>query len=180
MNIIYTARKVTLKDNFKERVEKKLGKFDRIFGDNATANVTVSLHKNRQTVEVTIKADKMVYRVEHTCDEMNEALDKVVDMLGGLIRKNKSRLEKRLRSGSAIEKFIDENPSTVSVDEEEDFDIVRTKNIPVKPLLIEEAILQMNLVNHQFFMFRNADTNEVNVVYRRKDGKYGLLLPDES
>lgn len=179
MKIIYTARKVTLKDNFKERVEKKLGKFDRIFGEGATANVTVTLHKNRQTVEVTIRDNGMVYRAESSCDEMNDALDRVVDILGGLIRKNKARLSKRIKSGaSAIESFIADYPTADTVDEDEEFNVARTKSIPVKPLSVEEAILQMNMVDHQFFMFRNADTNEINLVYKRNDGKYGLLIPE--
>lgn len=179
MKIIYTARKVNLKDNFKERVEKKLGKFERIFGENVVANITVTLQKNNQTVEITIRDNGMVYRAESTCDEMNDALDRVVDILGGLIRKNKTRLEKRNKSSEAIESFIADYSFNDSFDdgEEEEFEVARVKSIPVKPLSVEEAILQMNMVNHQFFMFRNADTEEINVVYLRKDGKYGLLEP---
>lgn len=177
MKIIYTARKVNLKDNFKERVEKKLGKFERIFGENATANVTVSLHKNRQTVEVTVRDNGMVYRAESSCDEMNEALDRVVDKMGSLIRKNKARLDKRLRSGD-LDSFIGLMPEDEDT-EEDTFSVAKTKTIPVKPLSVEEAILQMNMVGHQFFMFRNADTEDINVVYCRNDGKYGLLIPDE-
>lgn len=176
MTITYTARKVNLRDNFKERAEKKLGKFQRIFNDDAVANVTVTLEKNRQTVEVTIKDNGMVYRAESTCAEMNDALDKVVDVLGRQIRKNKAKLEKRLRSGFIAEEIIpDEDPV------EEDapvYDVCRTKTVPLKPMLVDEAILRMNMVNHKFFMFLNADTNEINVVYCRDDGAYGLLQPD--
>ena len=86
MKITYTARNVNLKDNFKERVEKKLSKFDRIFTDKAAANVTVTLQKNNQTVELTIKDSGMIYRAESTCEEMNDAVDRVVDIVGGLIR----------------------------------------------------------------------------------------------
>lgn len=108
---------------------------------------------------------------------MNEALDKVIDILGGLIRKNKTRLEKRIRS-VAVESFIEENPVDVDIEEDE-FDVAKTKSIPVKPLSVEEAILQMNMVGHKFFMFRNAHTDDINVVYCRNDGRYGLLIPDE-
>ena len=103
MKITITSRKVNLKNNFKERVEKKLSKFNRIFGDDATANVTVTLEKNRQTVEVTIKHNGIVYRAENTANEMNDALDTVVDMLSRQIRKNKTKLEKRLKSQSLYE-----------------------------------------------------------------------------
>lgn len=176
MNITISARKVTLRNNFKERVEKKLSKFDRIFGDNANANVTVTLEKNRQTVEVTIKHNGMVYRAESTASEMNDALDTVVDMLSRKIRKNKTKLEKKIKSQSLYEYLEAENIS--ESDEEPEYKVVKTKHFPVKPLDIEEAILQMNLIGHQFYMFRNFETGEINVVYKRKNGSYGLLEPD--
>lgn len=175
MKITYTARKVNLRDNFKERVEKKLKKFDKIFSDEAQAFVVVTLDKSSQTVEITIKDNHMVYRAEKTMPEMNDALDKCVDVLGRQLRKNKARLEKRLRSGSLDELVapVDEAPI-----EEDDFTVVRTKTIPVKPISVDEAILQMNMVGHKFYMFTNAETGDVNVVYARDDGAYGLLIPE--
>lgn len=173
MKITYTERKVNLRDNFKERVEKKLKKFDKIFSDEAQAFVVVTVDKNSQTVEITIKDKSMVYRAEKTMPEMNDAVDKCVDVLGRQLRKNKSKLEKRLRQGS-LEELV--APLEEPVDEEE-FEVVRIKEIPVKPITVDEAILQMNMVGHKFYMFTNADTSEVNVVYLREDGKYGLLQP---
>ena len=174
MKITYTARKVNLRDNFKERVEKKLRKFDKIFSDDAQAFVVVTLDKNSQTVEITIKDNQMVYRAEKTMPEMNDALDKCVDVLGRQLRKNKARLEKRLRSGSLEELVAPvEGPEV----EEEDYTVVRTKTIPVKPISVDEAILQMNMVGHKFYMFTNAETGDVNVVYAREDGAYGSLQP---
>ena len=101
MKITYTARKVNLKDNFKELCEKKLAKFQKIFSEDAEASVVVTLYKNRQTVEVTVKDNGMVFRAEDTQDEMNDALDKVVDILGRQMRKNKTRLARRLRDNTA-------------------------------------------------------------------------------
>lgn len=176
MKITYVARKVTLRDNFKERVEQKLGKFSKIFSDNAEATVVVTLEKNRQTVEVTIKDNSMVYRAESTMSEMNDALDRVVDLISGQLRKHKTRLSKRIKTGS-IEDLIVAPAEEPDMDDVETLDIVRRKEIPVKPVSVEEAILQMELVGHQFYMFTNADTNEINVVYIRKDGSYGLLEP---
>lgn len=176
MKITITSRKVNLKNNFKERVEKKLSKFNRIFGDDATANVTVTLEKNRQTVEVTIKHNGIVYRAENTANEMNDALDTVVDMLSRQIRKNKTKLEKRLKSQSLYEYLAAEQIS--EPEEETEYKVLKSKHFPVKPLDIEEAILQMNLIGHQFYMFRNFETGEINVVYKRKNGSYGLLEPD--
>ena len=174
MKITYTARKVNLRDNFKERVEKKLSKFDKIFSEDAEAFVVVTLDKNSQTVEITIKDNGMVYRVEKTMPEMNDALDKCIDALGRQLRKNKARLEKRVRSGSLDDLVAPVDEPAV---EEDDFTVVRTKTIPVKPISVDEAILQMNMVGHKFYMFTNADTGEVNVVYARDDGDYGLLIP---
>lgn len=171
MKITYTARKVTLKDNFKDRVEKKLAKFDKLFSTDASANVVVTLEKNRQTVEITIRDNSMIYRAESTMSEMNDALDKVIDILMRQIRKNKTRLEKKIKSGS-IEDFF----SRSDIDEaEEDYKIVRKKQVLVKPITVDEAILEMNMVNHNFFMFINAETDSVNIVYKRADGNYGLL-----
>ena len=172
MKITYTARKVNLRDNFKERVEKKLKKFEKVFSDDAQAFVVVTLDKNSQTVEITIKDNHMVYRVEKTMPEMNDALDKCVDALGRQLRKNKARLEKRLRSGS-LEELV--APAEEVEVEEDDYTVVRSKTIPVKPISVEEAILQMNMVGHKFYMFTNAETGAVNVVYVREDGAYGLL-----
>lgn len=174
MKIAYTARKVNLKDNFKELCEKKLSKFNKIFSEDATASVVVTLYKNRQTVEVTVSDNDMIYRAEDTQDEMNDALDKVVDILGRQLRKNKTRLSRRLRDNTADFTAIlpDED-----IEDEEEFDI-RYKTIPVKPISVEEAILQMNMLNHDFFVFINAETNETNVVYKRKGNTYGLLEPE--
>ena len=174
MKITYTARKVNLRDNFKERVEKKLKKFDKIFSDEAQAFVVVTLDKSSQTVEITIKDNQMVYRAEKTMPEMNDAVDKCVDVLGRQLRKNKARLEKRLRSGS-IEELV--APVEEEAAEEEEFTVVRVKSIPVKPISVDEEILQMNMVGHKFYMFTNAETGDVNVVYARDNGDYGLLQP---
>lgn len=174
MKITYTARKVNLRDNFKDRVEKKLKKFDKVFSDDAQAFVVATVDKSSQTVEITIKDNSMVYRAEKTMPEMNDAVDKCIDVLGRQLRKNKSRLEKRLRSGSLDDLVVPVEEEEIA---EEEYTVVRTKQIPVKPITVEEAILQMNMVGHKFYMFTNADSGEVNVVYVRDDGKYGLLQP---
>lgn len=175
MKITYTARKVTLRDNFKERVEKKLAKFKKLFSDDAEAFVVVTLEKNRQTVEITIRDNRMVYRAESTMNEMNDALDRVVDILMRQIRKNKTRLEKRIKSGATLDEITAELPD--EEEPEDEYQVVRKKQILVKPISVEEAILEMNMVNHDFFMFINAETDEMNVVYKRADGNYGVLEP---
>ncbi len=172
-NII--GRKVNLRDNFKERVYKKLGKFEKIYSDDAEATVTVTVEKNRQKVEVMIRDGGMLYRAESTALEMNDALDSVVDILGGQIRKNKTKLGKKLKAESFEEAFAADDTEEELADE--DYAVVRRKTFTVKPMGVEEAILQMNMIGHEFFMFRNAGSGEINVVYKRKDGTYGLLEP---
>lgn len=179
MKITYVARKVNLRDNFKDRVEQKLNKFAKIFSDNAEATVVVTLEKNRQTVEITIRDNSMVFRAESTMAEMNDALDKVIDLISGQLRKHKTRLSKRIKTGSIDDLMLAPAEEDVTMDDEEALDIVRRKQIPVKPVSVEEAILQMEMVGHQFYMFLNADTNLINVVYIRKDGSYGLLEPSD-
>lgn len=175
MKITYTARKVNLRDNFKERAEKKLSKLKKLFSDEATVNVVVTLEKNRQTVEITIRDKGMVFRAESTMPEMNDALDKTVDILMRQIRKNKTKLEKRMKSGS-LDDFVQDTPE---IEEEpiEEYQVIRKKQVLVKPVTVDEAILEMNMISHDFFMFVNAATGEVNVVYKRSDGNYGLLEP---
>ena len=173
-NII--GRKVNLRDNFKERVYKKLGKFEKIYSEDAEAAVTVTVEKNRQTVEVTIRDNGMTYRAESTALEMNDALDAVVDILGGQIRKNKTKLAKKLRAES-IEQYFAEEPDTEEMVEDE-YTVVRTKSFTVKPLSVEEAILQMNMIGHEFFMFLNSANDRLSVVYKRKNTTYGLLEPE--
>ena len=170
------GRKVNLRDNFKERVYKKLGKCEKIYSEDAEANVKVTLEKNRQTVEVTIYDNGMTYRAESTAPEMNDALDAVVDILGGQIRKNKAKLSKKLRADSIEQYFAEESDTDVLP--EESYTVVKTKNFVVKPLSVEEAILQMNMIGHEFFMFLNSATNQLCVVYKRKDNTYGLLEPE--
>ncbi len=177
MTITYTARKVTLRDNFKERVEKKLAKFQKIFSDKAEAHVVVTVEKNRQTVEITIRDNKMIYRAESTMSEMNDALDRVVDILMRQIRKNKTRLEKRVKAGS-IDALTADMPA--QEEPEEEYQVVRKKQVMLKPINVEEAILEMNMINHDFFMFINAETDEMNVVYRRANGNYGVLEPTKN
>lgn len=176
MKISITGRKVNLRDNFKELATKKLSRFDRIFDEDAQANVVVTLERNRQTVEITIKSRGRIYRAEATDFEMNDALDQVISALGRQIRKNKTRLEKEIHS-TALDEYVQDYLHS-SEEESGEYKIVRKKHFFVKPLSVEEAILQMNLLGHQFFMFRDEESGEINVVYKRKDGNYGLLEPD--
>ena len=173
MNIKIVGRKVNLRENFKELVQRKLSKFDRIFDEDADATVTVTLEKNRQTVEIMIKQRGMLYRAEATAPEMNEALDDVVAALGNQIRRNKKRLERAQKMQPV------ELPDTYyDMPDEDEPEIAKRKTFYVKVMTVEEAILQMEMLGHTFFMYRDGDTGEIDVVYKRRDGKYGVLEPE--
>ena len=172
MKIIITGRKTTLTEKFKEKVEKKLSKLDKFFHEDSDAHVTVTLVHNKYTVEVTIFQGGLFFRAEDIAENMFDSLESAVDALTLQIKKNKERLDERCK----------ENPFGTIPELEEDiqseeYEIVKNKKFFVKPMDVEEAILQMNLVGHEFFIFRNMSTNEIDVIYRRKDGKYGLLEP---
>ncbi len=173
MKITVIGRKCTPRDSFKERAEKRLKKVEKFFGADAEAKITATVEKNEQTVEVTIFHDGMIFRSQERAVNMNDALDRCADSIVRQIRKNKTRVEKKLRSG-AFEAY-----EAIDVFEpEDDYSIIRSKEINLKPQSVEEAILQMNLLDHQFYMFLDSATDKICVVYARKDGGYGLIIPD--
>ncbi len=172
MKITTIGRKCTIRDSFKEHAEIKLKKIERFFGDSAEAKITATVEKNCQIVEVTVINQGMVFRSEERSDNMNDALDLCVDSLIRQIRKNKTRLEKRIREAS-FDAFADEAPV-----EEDEYELIRTKTVDLRPESVDEAILKMNLVGHKFYMFLNAENGKVCVVYVRNDGGYGLLEPE--
>ena len=176
MKITIIGRKCTPRDSFKERAEKKLAKVERFFGEDTEAKITATVEKNEKIVEITVNSGGLIFRAQERSQDLDEALDRCVDSLIRQIRKNKTKVEKKLRK-EVLDDFI--VPNEPDIVEETDYDLVRTKEIPMKPLLADEAILQMNMLGHKFFMFLNAETNLINVVYVRKDGGYGLLVPDE-
>ena len=172
MKITVIGRKCTPRESFKERAEKRLRKVEKFFPDEVEAKVTAIVEKSEQIVEVTIFHDGMIFRSQERAINMNDALDRCVDSLVRQIRKNKTRVEKKLRSG-AFEAF----DAIDAMESEDSYDVVRSKEIVLKPQSVEEAILQMNLLDNQFYMFRNSADEKICVVYARKDGGYGLLVP---
>jgi putative sigma-54 modulation protein len=157
-----------------EYVEKKLSKLNRYFETFPEIKVNLRVYSDKQRVEVTIPFSDLVLRAEETHDDMYAAIDLVVDKLERQIRKHKTKVNRKLREKAV---FVGtEAPIAVQDEvEEDDIELVRTKRFDLKPMDVEEAILQMNMLGHNFFVFTNSDTNETNVVYTRKDGKYGLI-----
>ena len=171
MNITIVGRKCNPHEDFRQRAEKRLSKVEKLFGEEASAKITATVEKNCHIVEITVTKGGMIYRAEEKEDNMIDALDNCVDSLIRQIRKNKTRLDKKLHASVLDDFFTDEI-------EEEEFHIIREKAVALKPQSVEEAILQMNLLGHQFYMFLNADTDEINVVYKRNATGYGLISPD--
>ena len=172
MNITIVGRKCNPREDFRARAEKRLSKVDKLFGEEAAAKVTATVEKSCHIVEITVTKGGMIYRAEEQADNMVDALDECVDSLIRQIRKNKTRLDKKLHAAVLDDFFTDD------VEEEKEFDVIREKSIALKPQSVEEAILQMNLLGHQFYMFLNADTDKINVVYKRNANGYGLITPD--
>lgn len=174
MKYYFTCRKCDVSEATKERTEHKLSKLDKFFKNDSEAHITFSKDKHASYVtEVTIDYNGVVFRAEQAAEDLYSSVDKVIDVILRQITKNKTKIEKKIHS---VHPDIFEGFGT-HLHEEADYDIIRNKKFFVKPMDIEEAILQMNMLGHEFFMFRNASDEEINVVYRRKDGKYGVIEP---
>ena len=170
MKITTTGRKITVTDGLRSYAEKKLAKLEKFFNDNTSAQVTLSVQKDDHIIEVTIYHEGIIFRAEVRDADMYAAIDRTIDVLERQIRKQKTRLEKKLREGAF--EFSD---SQNAYEEEVEFKIVKTKKHEAKPMSVDEAILQMNLLGHEFYIFNNAETLDKEVVYKRKDGNYGLI-----
>jgi len=176
MVIKLTGKNIDITEALKEQAYKKVGKLGRYFNPDTEAQVTMSVENYRHIVEVTIPFNGIVIRAEEETDSMYTSIDKVLDKLEGQIHKHRTRLGKRLKNGA-----FKNSPSVISQDvqnEEEQPKVVKIKRFALKPMAIDEAIMQMDLLGHSFFVFRNAETEEVNVLYKRKDGNYGLIEPE--
>ena len=175
MKFTFTEKKVQVSDELRTYAERKIGKLDRFFKIESEAYVTFEIERGRHKAEVTINNNGIFYRVSEVTSDMYASIDSAVAAIESQIRKNKARLERRLRDG-ALEREVKPSVSYASSDEEEEFRVIRTKRFAIKPMTTEEAILQMNLLDHEFFVFRNEDNRGIfSVVYRRKSGGYGLI-----
>ena len=178
MKFTFACKKIALNDSIKEYAEKKISKLDRYFAEEADAFVTFAVEKkNRCTVELTIRAaNGTLFRAqaEDPDGDMRGAIDGTVSFIERSIRKNKTRLAKNLRP-EVMEPEVPE----FRVEEEDEFHVVRTKRFTVKPMTIDEAILQMNLLDHSFYVFRNVADDTISVVYRRNNGGYGIIETKE-
>ena len=173
MKLTITGRKFTVTDRLTERITEKLAKFDKYFDDEATGTVVLRSRKNAEIIEITIYSKGTMFRAEVEDETALNALDRAVDIIERQIRKNKTRLERRLKIG-AFDKTVLADSQWADI-EEEDIRITKTKKFIMKPMTPEEAVLQMNLLDHEFFLFTNIENDKVCVVYKKKNNEYGLI-----
>ena len=176
MKFTFTDKKVTLPRSVHDYAEKKVGKLERYFRTEPDASVVFSVEKGRNNVEVTVRAGGTILRAAESTSDMLASIDAAVADMERQLRKNKARLEKRLRKDAFVRSVEEAETSFVPEEPEEEFTIVRTKRFPIKPMSVEEAVLQMNLLDHAFFAFQNEDAGGAfAVVYKRTNGGYGLI-----
>jgi putative sigma-54 modulation protein len=179
MNFSIRGEHLDVTEALKEYVQKKISRLEKYFEAPLTSDVsvTLSVEKGKQTVEVMIPLTGVLLRGEVKHTDMYASIDLVVDKLERQIRKHKTRANRKIREEGGKRDLFRLESSAAYQEEEDDLEVVRTKSFDFKPMDVEEAILQMNLVGHSFFVFSNMDSRQVNVVYKRDDGKYGLIEP---
>ncbi len=174
MHYIISGRNIEITEGLKSAIEEKLGKLERYFVNDTEIHVTLSVEKDRQKIEVTIPMKGNIIRAEEVSNDMYVSIDLVEEIIERQLRKYKNKIIERKQSGNHF------NPDFLEEETEEDdqIKIIRTKKFAIKPMDVEEACVQMELLGHNFFVFRNAETDEVNVVYKRKERTYGLIEPE--
>ncbi|MBT2659648.1 ribosome-associated translation inhibitor RaiA [Bacillus sp. ISL-45] len=178
MNYNIRGENIEVTPAIREYVEKKVAKLDRYFTESPNANVNVNLkvyQDKKSKVEITIPMKDLVLRAEELHEDMYAAIDLITDKLERQIRKHKTKVNRKFREKESLKDYAPIFTEVEQVEEDEELEVVRTKSFDLKPMDSEEAILQMNMLGHSFYVFTNAETNQTNVVYKRNDGRYGLI-----
>lgn len=176
MNFIISGKNIDVTPGLKDTIEQKLGKLERYFTPETEIVVTVSVEKERQKIEVTIPVKGNIIRSEQVSNDMYVSIDLVEEVIERQLRKYKTKLVAKHQGGNNFQPNFFESESDPSMEEE--IKIIRTKRFGIKPMFPEDACIQMELLGHTFFVFSNAETDEVNVVYKRKNNTYGLIEPE--
>ena len=175
MKFTIIGRKMEVTDKVRDYVEKKLSKLDKFFKEDSEARVVLGTIKENEYIEASIYAGGMIYRAEVADSDVLAAIDRIVDVIERQIRKNKTRLAKRIKKDAALDNVLISGSNYTEGEDKTEFEVVKTKRFIIKPMSVEEAILQMNLLGHNFFIFKNMETDEMNIVYKRKDKKYAVI-----
>ena len=179
MKITTQGKGIKIGQRLEGKITSKMSKFDKYFGDEGSFNVRIRPEGSQMVVEITLKLDNKIYRAESRDEEILTAVDKTVDKLESQIRKQKTKLMKKRKDYPQIASFLDEdNSADFDYEVENDSKITRKKTFALRPMTSEDALLQMEMLGHNFFVYLDADTNSVCVIYKRNDGNYGLLEPE--
>ncbi len=173
-----TLRQVTVKDEIKDLLLTRLDRFDKFFSPTTPAELTLSKKRGKEILELTISAAGKLFRAEVEGDTYQSNLDEAIDIIERQIRRHKTQLQKQVKSGALSDLILPQEADDLPDDEDNPFP-VRVKTFSLKPMTVEEAILQMDLLGHSFFVFRNDETDGIEVVYQKKDGTYGLIVPTD-
>ena len=174
-----TGKNINITPGLKADVIKKIGKLERYFNADTEANITLSVDKNRQKIEVTIPVRGTIIRAEQVSDDMYVSIDLVEEVIERQLKKYKNKIiDKKQNAADFAEEYMDYGDEEASGEEGEEIEIIRTKHFGIKPMYPEDACVQMELLGHNFYVFLNAETEEVNVVYKRKGNTYGLIEPE--
>ncbi len=175
MNYIISGKNIEVTEGLKSAIYDKLGRLEKFFADDTDVQVTFSVEKERQKIEVTIPMKGHIIRAEQSSDDMYVSIDLVVEVIERQVTRYKKKITDKEQNKAYIQKgFFEEDDA----DDDEEVKIIRSKKFPVKPMYPEDACVQMELLGHSFYVFRNAETDEVNVVYKRKGNTYGLIEPE--
>ena len=174
MKFVIVGRNIEVTPGLKSAVEEKIGKLEKYFNPDTEVHVTLSVEKDRQKIEVTIPVKGNIIRSEQVSNDMYVSIDLVEEIIERQLKKYKNKIVDKQQAASSFSKMYMENDYT----DDEEIKIVRTKRFDIKPMYPEDACIQMELLGHNFFVFRNAETEEVNVVYKRKGNTYGLIEPE--
>jgi len=175
MKIIIVGRNIEVTDGLRSAIEDKLGKLDKYFKPDTEVHVTLSVEKERQKIEVTIPVKGSIIRSEQVSSDMYVSIDLVEEVIERQLKKYKNKIIDKHQSGAYFTPTFIESPDL----EEEEIKIVREKHFDIKPMYPEDACIQMELLGHNFFVFVNAETDQVNVVYKRKGNTYGIIEPED-
>ena len=174
MKFVIVGRNIEVTPGLKSAVEEKIGKLEKYFNPDTEVHVTLSVEKDRQKIEVTIPVKGNIIRSEQVSNDMYVSIDLVEEIIERQLKKYKNKIVDKQQAASSFSKMYMENDYT----DDEEIKIVRTKRFDIKPMYPEDACIQMELLGHNFFVFINAETDQVNVVYKRKGDTYGLIEPE--
>ena len=169
-----TGRNINVTPGLKAAVEEKIGKLERYFNQDTEVNITLTVEKDRQKIEVTIPVKGTIIRAEQESNDMYVSIDLVEEIIERQLKKYKNKIVDKQQAAASFSKAYVENDYT----DDDEIKIVRTKKFDIKPMYPEDACIQMELLGHNFFVFCNAETDQVNVVYKRKGDTYGLIEPE--